>query len=84
MRASRFTAGHPDGYGLAFANLYRDFAHALLAEALGDDPAPYLARVPDVHDGLHTLDVVEAALRSHDAALRRVAVPARDHLPRSS
>ncbi|MBP2369902.1 hypothetical protein JOF36_005598 [Pseudonocardia parietis] len=37
LDASRFAAGHPDGYGLAFANLYRDFANVLLADANGDD-----------------------------------------------
>jgi predicted dehydrogenase len=67
LDASRFTAGHPDGYGLAFANLYRDFAQALLAEALGDDPGPFLSRVPGIDDGVHTLEVVEAAVRSHEA-----------------
>ena len=61
--ASRFSAGHPDGYGLAFANLYRDFAHALMA----DDPQPFLDLIPGIADGVHTIDVVEAAIRSHEA-----------------
>jgi predicted dehydrogenase len=65
LAASRFSAGHPDGYALAFANLYRDFAYALLAEALGEDPAPILADLPDVIDGVHTLAVVDAAVTSN-------------------
>ncbi|AUN41322.1 hypothetical protein ASU32_16035 [Tsukamurella tyrosinosolvens] len=73
LAASRFTAGHPDGYALAFANLYRDFACALLSEALGEDPSPYLADLPDVADGVRTLAIVEAAVRS-DAAGRPVTV----------
>ncbi|BDH58371.1 Gfo/Idh/MocA family protein [Tsukamurella sp. PLM1] len=75
LAAARFTAGHPDGYALAFANLYRDFAFALLAEELGDDPAPYLADLPDVDDGVRTLAVVEAAVRSDEAG-REVVVDA--------
>jgi predicted dehydrogenase len=70
LDASRFTAGHPDGYGLAFANLYRDFAEALLADALGEDPTPFVSRLPGIADGLHTLDVVEAALQSQEAGHR--------------
>jgi predicted dehydrogenase len=70
LAASRFTAGHPDGYALAFANLYRDFALALLADANGDDPQPYLARIPGIDDGQHTLDVVEAAVRSQETGHR--------------
>ncbi|WP_040768708.1 Gfo/Idh/MocA family protein [Tsukamurella sp. 1534] len=65
--ASRFTAGHPDGYALAFANLYRDFAHALLAEALGEDPEPFLADVPDAAAGVRTLAVVNAAVAAHES-----------------
>jgi predicted dehydrogenase len=61
--ASRFSVGHPDGYGLAFANLYRDFAYALMA----DDPQPFLDLLPGIDDGVHTIDVVEAAIRSHGA-----------------
>ncbi|CAM3795276.1 Gfo/Idh/MocA family protein [Tsukamurella ocularis] len=75
LAAARFTAGHPDGYALAFANLYRDFAHALLAEAIGEDPAPYLADLPDAGDGVRTLSVVEAAVAS-DAAGSTVTVDA--------
>jgi predicted dehydrogenase len=77
LEASRFTAGHPDGYGLAFANLYRDFAWALLAEATGDDPQLDLSRLPGIDDGIHTMDVVAAAVRSHESGQIPVEVPAR-------
>ncbi|MFJ4172357.1 Gfo/Idh/MocA family protein [Paenarthrobacter sp. NPDC089714] len=80
LTASRFTAGHPDGYGLAFANLYRDFAEALIAESVGNDPGHFLSRLPGVEDGVHTLDVVEGALASHTADHARVKVPTRTRL----
>lgn len=75
LDASRFTAGHPDGYGLAFANLYRDFAYALIAESVGADPTPHLGKIPNVVDGVHTLEIVEAAVRSHEADQQSVRVP---------
>jgi predicted dehydrogenase len=70
LAACRFTAGHPDGYGLAFANLYRDFGHALMAE----DPQPYLDLLPGIDDGVHTIDVVEAAIRSHESGQQPVTL----------
>lgn len=81
LDASRFAAGHPDGYGLAFANLYRDFAYALIADAVGEDPDPYLSRIPNVVDGVHTVEVIEAAVRSHEADQRLVRL--RGGQPRS-
>jgi predicted dehydrogenase len=66
IAATRFRVGHPEGYALAFANLYRDFAAALAARALGEDPDPFLAQLPGVMDGLQTLRLMEAAQRSHE------------------
>jgi len=66
LAASRFRPGHPEGYALAFATLYRDFAGALAAHTLGEDPAPYLSALPSVDDGLAGLRFLEAAERSHD------------------
>jgi len=66
-RASRIRQGHPEGYFAAFANLYRDFADALMARALGEDPAPHLAELPTAADGVATIALIEATLASHDA-----------------
>lgn len=82
IAASRFTAGHPDGYALAFANLYRDFAFALLADALGEDPGPHLALLPDATDGVRALAAIEAAVASNETG-RRVTVEARPRPERS-
>jgi predicted dehydrogenase len=74
--ATRFRPGHPEGYALAFANLYRDFAYAFLARALGEPDDLSLSRLPGVYDGLATMRLYEAAELSHNAGGRyeRVAV----------
>jgi predicted dehydrogenase len=59
LRAARFRPGHPEGYALAFANLYREFAEEIVCgESTG--------LLPGAQDGLSTLRVIEAAERSHE------------------
>jgi predicted dehydrogenase len=67
LRATRFRPGHPEGYALAFANLYADFADAVLARSLGEPFEGYLDSLPSVADGVATLRLLEAAERSHEA-----------------
>ena len=55
---ARVPTGHPEGYVEAFANLYRDFAAAIL----GEPPAPG-ACVPDLEEGLRGVAFVEAVVR---------------------
>ncbi|MEO8666927.1 MAG: Gfo/Idh/MocA family oxidoreductase [Bauldia sp.] len=62
----RFRPGFPEGYGLAFANLYVDFAKAIMARALGQPYRKYLLDVPSVEDGARGMKFIEAATRSHD------------------
>ena len=45
-------------------------AHALMA----DDSQPFLELIPGIDNGVHTIDVVEAALRSHAAGQRPVTL----------
>ncbi len=66
LEATRFRPGHPEGYALAFANLYKDYAHARLSELIGEDRSPYLEYLPDVRAGLAVMQVIEAAERSHN------------------
>jgi predicted dehydrogenase len=66
-RASRVPHGHPEGYALAFANLYRDFAARLMARALGEDIGDAVDGLPSAAEGVATLAYIEAALRSQDA-----------------
>ena len=64
--ATRLRPGHPEGYVLAFANLYSDFACAIIARGLGEPHQQYLERVPGSIDGMRTLAMIEAAVESHD------------------
>ncbi|WP_250476086.1 Gfo/Idh/MocA family oxidoreductase [Caballeronia sp. GAFFF1] len=68
--ATRFTAGHPEGYALAFANLYSDFAKALMAKRLELPYQSYLDGIPGIEDGVDTMSLIDAAVRSaeHDGA----------------
>lgn len=63
--ATRLRPGHPEGYALAFANLYADFACAIIARRLGEPHQQYLERIPGSIDGMRTLAMVEAAVESH-------------------
>jgi predicted dehydrogenase len=62
----RYRPGFPEGYGLAFANLYVDFAQAAMARALGRPYLHYFADLPTVEDGAKGMKFIEAATISHD------------------
>jgi predicted dehydrogenase len=64
--ATRIRPGHPEGYLMAFATLYRDFCHAVMATALDEDPTPHLALLPTAEDGLSTMRLIDAAVASAD------------------
>lgn len=72
--ATRSRVGLPEGYALGFANLYRDFAYAHMARALGEPYEHFLEVVPGIDDGVATLNLVAAAERSHDRGGEQVAV----------
>jgi len=58
----RVSRGHPEGFTEAFANLYAEFAEAILASRAGTPlAAPWF---PTVEDGLHGIRFVEAAVQS--------------------
>jgi predicted dehydrogenase len=77
LRSSRFRPGHPEGYALAFANLYRDFARAFVARELGESIAEHLDLLPGVRDGLATMRLIESAERAAETgAVLELADPA--------
>jgi predicted dehydrogenase len=59
LGATRLPAGHPEGYLEAFANLYKDFATALLEGGQPD--------VPTVEDGVRGMAFIEACVESSRA-----------------
>ena len=75
LSATRFRPGHPEGYALAFANLYSDFAKAVLARKLGHSIAPYLELLPNARDGIRTMSLIEATVSSHLQSGSLVTLP---------
>jgi predicted dehydrogenase len=61
---TRYPAGHPEGYGEAFANLYRNFALNLRARLEGVAPDPDLDDVPGVEEGLRGMAFIETLMKS--------------------
>lgn len=63
---TRIREGHPEGYLMAFANLYQLFAQAIMARSLGRPHAPFSASLPNVEDGVKGMAFIEAATLSHE------------------
>jgi predicted dehydrogenase len=63
----RFRPGFPEGYGLAFANLYVEFAQGLIARALKRPYRHYLSDLPTVEAGAKGMKFIEAATQSHES-----------------
>ena len=72
--ATRLPGGHPEGFVEAFANLYREVAHAVrgrhreragVGPAGGDEAAD--PDFPTVRDGARGIHFIDAAIRSHEA-----------------
>ncbi|MEL7444638.1 MAG: Gfo/Idh/MocA family oxidoreductase [Pseudomonadota bacterium] len=68
----RLPSGHPEGYVEAFANLYRNFAHALR-----DGVAPNAYGVPGIAEALRGMAFLEAAIASsaQDSAWHDIKAP---------
>lgn len=64
LRVTRVEIGHPEGYLEAFANLYSDFAKAVVARLCQKSPDEIERPFPTVEDGVKGLAFVEAAVRS--------------------
>ena len=61
--ACRLREGHPEGYILAFANLYRDFADKFISKKIGVENT--LGHFPDIYDGVETMKFYDLASRSN-------------------
>ena len=61
MATVRIPPGHPEGYLEGFAQIYSDAADVIT----GSDKAPQLLGIlPNVHDGLHIMKFINAAVES--------------------
>jgi hypothetical protein len=63
-RASRVTVGHAEGMPLAFGNIYRDLAEALVAQKAGVAVDPAADLYPKAEDGLRSIAAIHAAVAS--------------------
>jgi hypothetical protein len=62
LALTRWTRGHPEGFVESFANLYCEFAEAIVARRQGMSPPP--AWLPGVEGGRDGLRFITAALQS--------------------
>jgi predicted dehydrogenase len=74
--ATRVRPGHPEGYLMAFANIYRDFCTAVIRTSLGEDASADLALLPTVEDGRSTMRLIDAAVASQDSGAAVKVTPA--------
>ena len=58
QKHTRIPAGHPEGYVEAFANIYRNFAHAVQARLEGTKPDPDMD-FPTIEDGVRGMAFVK-------------------------
>ena len=63
-RGSRVAIGHPEGFPLAFANIYGDLAEQITARKEKRAPHPLALHVPTAQDGLVSAAAIAAAVRS--------------------
>lgn len=78
--ATRVPPGHPEGYLLAFATLYREFFTGVIQTLLGEDPSAATSLLPGAEDGVRTLRLIHSAERSHELGERQPVTP--DLIPR--
>ncbi len=63
---SRVPGGHPEGFIEALANLYRNFALTLMAEAEGQTPGELALDFPSVAEGIEGMQFVDTVVSSSE------------------
>lgn len=61
---TRTPGGHPEGYLEAFGNLYRNFAHTLMAIHDGKTPTPEALDYPGVDEGVRGMAFIDNVVKS--------------------
>ena len=64
---SRTPGGHPEGYLEAFANIYRNFTHALSARINGTKVDESVVEFPTAEDGVRGMAFIENVVKSNDS-----------------
>jgi predicted dehydrogenase len=64
---SRTPGGHPEGYLEAFANIYRNFTHALSARINGTKVDEAVVEFPTAEDGVRGMAFIENVVKSNDS-----------------
>ncbi|MBB6480653.1 Gfo/Idh/MocA family protein [Spirochaeta isovalerica] len=63
-RSSRIAPGHPEGFPMGFANIYKDASEAIAAAISGTEADPLALTFPDSFDGLMGVRFVKAVVDS--------------------
>ena len=61
---TRTPGGHPEGYLEAFANIYRNFAHTVMAKMNGTEPTPAMLDFPGIEDGVRGMRFIETIVKA--------------------
>ena len=64
LQNCRTPGGHPEGYLEAFANIYRNFAHTLMAKLDGKEPTKEMLDFPGIEDGVRGMAFIENVVAS--------------------
>jgi predicted dehydrogenase len=64
LQNCRTPGGHPEGYLEAFANIYRNFAHTLMAKMEGKEPTKEMLDFPGIEDGVRGMAFIENVVAS--------------------
>jgi predicted dehydrogenase len=73
--SARFRPGHTEGYALAFANIYREAALAIIAAETGGSSEDHLKALPSVADGVAGVQMIAAAAASNNQDGKWVSLP---------
>ena len=60
----RTPGGHPEGYLEAFGNIYKNFAHTLMAKLEGKEPTKEMLDFPGIEDGVRGMAFIENVVAS--------------------
>lgn len=64
LQNCRTPGGHPEGYLEAFANIYKNFAHTLMAKMEGKEPTKEMLDFPGIEDGVRGMAFIENVVAS--------------------